>query len=366
MPENNPLARVVYISLPDSATRDIGGFKLRPDVRIPVELPDGLSEWKPEALSWESIVAGMLKVLGYDRSNPNAEYYRDFVRAVRPDIYREFTETGIITAKNHDFDLALEIFTVLDGLYPNDGLILLNSALVHEAQAAAHAEAGKEKEADEATDRAYEAYKRALSCTPPEPSAFFNAGYFYLKLNNFEKAKEAFTKFVDIGTDEGKVAKAKKALEQIESQNLLDTLFKEAYDFIKLGQEAEGIERITEFIGKNPDVWNAWFILGWAHRRLGHWEAGRDAFRKAIDLGADEVDTFNELAICLMELGNLDESRRMLERALKQEPENVKIISNLGILALKQGKKDEARGFFETVLEIEPEDTVSKNYLKEL
>ena len=113
-------------------------------------------------------------------------------------------------------------------------------------------------------------------------------------------------------------------------------------------------------------MWNGWFLVGWGHRRLGRWAEGREAFLKALELGADEVDVLNELAICEMELGLLAESRGHLERALRKEPENVKIISNLGVVARKQGRNDEAAGFFRTVLDLEPDDALARDQLAEL
>jgi Flp pilus assembly protein TadD len=111
---------------------------------------------------------------------------------------------------------------------------------------------------------------------------------------------------------------------------------------------------------------NAWFLLGWANRRLARYAEGRDAFMKALDLGSPHADLLNELAICLMELGELAESRKRLGEALALEPENTKVISNLGILSLKRGDREEALGFFRTVLEIEPEDRIALRYIEKL
>ena len=73
---------------------------------------------------------------------------------------------------------------------------------------------------------------------------------------------------------------------------------------------------------------------------------GVEAFEKALRLGSDQTDVFNELAICLMELGRLDDSKGYLLEALKAEPENIKILSNLGIVALKSGDPAGAEVYF--------------------
>jgi Flp pilus assembly protein TadD len=128
----------------------------------------------------------------------------------------------------------------------------------------------------------------------------------------------------------------------------------------------EGLPKIRKFLEKNPTVWNAWFLLGWGLRKLGRWEDGASAFRKAMELGGANKDTLNELAICLMESGNFKSARKELELALIEDPENIKIISNLGALALKAGDNREAAGFFRTVLELEPEDLIAREYLSKI
>ena len=109
---------------------------------------------------------------------------------------------------------------------------------------------------------------------------------------------------------------------------------------------------------------NNLILLGWAHRKTGNYEKGRDALTKSLLLNPDNLDTYNELAICLMEIHDYKECRKKLAAALRLDGENIKIISNFGILALKQDKKDEALAFFRTVLEIEPEDKIAGDYIK--
>ena len=133
-----------------------------------------------------------------------------------------------------------------------------------------------------------------------------------------------------------------------------------AYELISQGQEEKGLEEIRNFIQKNPNVWNAWFLLGWGLRRLGRWIDAEQAFNQSLKCGGENnSDTYNELAICLMEQGKIKASKKSLEKALSIDPENVKIISNLGYLSLKEGKIDDARKYFSIVLEYSPNDKIA-------
>jgi len=155
-------------------------------------------------------------------------------------------------------------------------------------------------------------------------------------------------------------------IKEMKESGLNDENFLKANKLIREGKAEEGLSAIRGFIEKRPRVWNGWFVLGWALRLLGRWQDALSAFNKAIELGGDNSDTRNELAICLMETGDAAGAQRELETALKEDGENVKIISNLGVLALKNGEKEKAAAFFRTVLEIDKDDPVAKQYLEKI
>jgi tetratricopeptide (TPR) repeat protein len=385
--------RIVFLSAPESLKdrikmgdghhhhheEDTGemDFSIDPAIPIPVELPPGESVLDLENLSWEMILSGMIRIVALSAAGPagsgetdiaeaDIDYYRRFVLAVRPGIMGEFTEAAIIKARNGDYDLALEIIAALEGLFPLAPEALLNRALILEDKAEALERAGREEEAEAHTTRAHEVYRKLLSQDPPFPNALFNAGFFYMKQRNFDKARECFSAYIPLSGDLDKKGRAASFVRKIESRSLDDEIFREAYDFIRLGDAEQGLLKIKDFLQRHSDVWNGWFLLGWALRKLGRWEDGAAAFRKTIELGGDNSDTRNELAICLMEQGDYAAARKELEAALREEPENVKIISNLGILAMRKGDNGEAAAFFRTVLELEPGDPIARQGLESL
>jgi tetratricopeptide (TPR) repeat protein len=369
--------RIVFLSVPESLRGRVEnltrhsheeeeeGFLIDPAIPIPVELPPGETKLDLETLSWEMILSGMIRVAANhtsqqtDTDDEDIDYYRRFVLAVRPGIMSEFTEAAILKARNGDYDLALEISAALEGLFPHSREVLLNRALILENQADALERAGRDPEAETGYTRAHEVYRRLLSRDKPFPNAFFNAGFFYMKRRDFDKARDCFTAYIPLADDPEKQDRAASLVREIKSRNLDDKTFREAYDFIRRGDERQGLTRIRDFLERNGDVWNGWFILGWGLRRLGRWEDGTAAFRKALELGGDNSDTRNELAICLMEQSEYEAARKELETALRNDPENVKIISNLSVLAMKRGDDDEAAAFFRAVLELEPKDPIA-------
>jgi Flp pilus assembly protein TadD len=370
-------------------------FTFDPEIPIPVELPAGEGGANLEELSLEMILSGMLRLLSGGpqarRPEPAAAdhppgeapdekpldpawyaYYRSLVLALRPTILPEFTEAAILKARNGDYALALEILAALKGIYPQSPSVLLNQAMVLEERADALERAGQETAAEGEYLAAEAAYGEALALDPPVPNALFNAGYFFLKRRDYSRALlclRAYTSLEDLGDGAGGLAleeeKRENALllvREIEDHGLEDEDFREAWEHIRRGREQEGMERVRRFLERRPGVWNGWFLLGWALRRLERWGDARSSLEKALELGGDNSDTRNELAICLMELSDYPAARRQLETALRRDPENIKIISNLGVLAMRCGKNREAAGFFRTVLELEPEDPLARRY----
>jgi tetratricopeptide (TPR) repeat protein len=363
--------RIVFLSVPESLRGQIeqlssGEFSIDPSIPIPVELPQGADRLDLESLSWEMILSGMIKTVAQDPKAEDASYYRNFVLAVKPDILGEFTQAAILKAKNREYGVALEIYAALQGLFPGAPEVMLNKALVLEGQADAMERTGFGEEAEALNEQAFRAYRDLIDLVPPFPNGLFNAGFFFIKRRNYAKALECFAAYIPVADEKRKLAKAKGIVKEIEGRSLDDETFKEAFDFIRMGKEEEGLERVHDFLERHPEVWNAWFLLGWGLRRLGRYGDAEASFRKALDLGGDNCDTHNELAICLMELDDLKGARSELEKALRTEPENIKVISNLGVLALKTGAIPEAEAFFRTVLEIEPEDQTAEAYLKNL
>jgi tetratricopeptide (TPR) repeat protein len=368
------LKRLVFIELPPALARSLGSFAPDPAIPLPVEttpLATGAPAVSPErfdphSLTPEALVAGMLRLLAWRPDHEHAAYYRAFVKAVKPEILAELSEAGIAKARNKDWEIAEEIFLALAGLYPEAPEPLLDLAVLSEDRAELYEQSGREALAEEMDGRAFDAYKRLLALEPPFPPAYFNAAFFFLRRRNFERCASLLESYVKIGDDEDKLARAKEVLQKLGEQGYLDNLFKEAFDFIRLGEEEKGLGKAEEFIEEHPGVWNGYFLVGWANRRLGRWEEGREAFEKALALGAEGVDSLNELSICLLELERLDEARKALERALRLEPENVKVIVNLGVLAARQERMTEAAGFFRAALDLEPEDPAAKAWLVKL
>lgn len=379
MTPNSPLESVYFITLPEGFELSKESFPIDVTIPLPVQKKDSDApgQFNPEELTQEQILAGILTVLAYDKHNQNLQYYRSIITKARPDIKKELSEAAILKVKNEDFELAEEIFLALQGLDPEDKAITLNMALFFDQRADSYRRSGLTEDADAYDEDALHYYKDAMVAEPAIPDAFFNAGFFYLKQKEYSNAKDAFETYLaltcdtpdeDLG-DNGvyKKERAQEIVYNIKNQNMDDARFKAAYDLISNGEEEKGLDQIRMFLQNNPQVWNAWFMLGWGLRRIGRFEDGIQAFSKALEYGGDtNSDTYNEMAICHLETGNYEEAKKALLKALAIEPESTKIISNLGYVALREGNIADAQKYFTTVLEFDPDDKIAQTELAKL
>lgn len=360
----NPiLDRIMYISIPEDSEQEINGFRIDSSILMPIEIPVGETDWQMQDLSWEMIVAAMLKIFAWDPFHKDIEYYRSFIHAVQPNINEEMAQTGIIKAGKKDYEIAEEIFLALANYKPDIEQNLTNLALVFEEQAELYENLKNPELAEKKIEEAFKTYKRAVKQHPDSEEVFFNSGNFYLKHGNIEKAVELLNHFLIVTKDSKKKEHVANILKKIKSISADDITLNEAYELIKMGREESGIKKIQQYLSINPDIWNAWFLLGWAYRRLGDYQNGKEALLECLALNDENVDTYNELSICYLELGEYIECKKKLTKALRLDGENIKIISNFGILALKENNPEEAMGFFRTVLETEPDDEIAQKYL---
>lgn len=375
----NSLESVFYISMPEKFKLSDELFQIDTSIQLPVQKKDSDAPgvFNPSEITAEQILAGILTVLAYDRKNEHLDYYRSLLLKAKPEIKKELCEAAILKTKNEDFDLAEEIFLALIGLDPEDEAIILNMALFLDQRADSYRRAGLFEDADAYDADAYAYYKQVMDSDNPIPDAYFNVGFYFMKQYKYREAKDSFEMYLALTCDYSdedmgenavyKKERAQEILNEIKNQNMDDVRFQNAFDLISKGEDEKALEEIRLFLQNNPEVWNAWFMLGWALRKMGRFEDAKQAFLEAIKFGGDKnSDTLNELALCLIQLEEFSLAKKYLLDAFALSPESTKIISNLGYLALAEGNKQEARNYFAAVLEYDPNDKIAATELLKL
>lgn len=95
----SPLDKIVFISIPEETAQKIKDFTIDTSILLPVEIPEGEDNWRIQDLSWEMIIAAMMKIFAWQPDHPDTDYYRSFISAIQPDLEYKMSQTGILKAK---------------------------------------------------------------------------------------------------------------------------------------------------------------------------------------------------------------------------------------------------------------------------
>jgi Flp pilus assembly protein TadD, contains TPR repeats len=364
MPEiHNALKNILFIKLPASMERDINNFHVDNSIEIPVQRPEGSRDFDPaKDISVELIVAGMLKILAYQNDHVHAPYYREFVLALQPDAVQELNIAAIAQEQKQNFPFAEELFLTVCHLAPQSATYI-NLATLYSRKAAE--DTAKGVQYDLYQQKALETLKEGLDVVGEDAPLLSELGFFHLYQGNVEIAKEYLDRYLAIADEDGKKAHVQKIVDDIDAKLNDDQTLMRSYDAIQMNKEPEAVALLDSFLADNPKVWNAWFLKGWALRRMGNYQKAEEALLAALANSKGTSDIYNELAICSLETGKPELAKDYLNTAVDLDSQNITLISNLAYLYLKDRMWDEAREYLEIARTIDPNDPLIIQLMKD-
>ena len=96
------LDSVYYITLPEEFKFSSAAMQIDVTIPLPVQKKEegDADSFDMTSLSEEQILAGLLTVLAYDRTNKHLDYYRSILKQARPNLKKELTNAAMLKAKN--------------------------------------------------------------------------------------------------------------------------------------------------------------------------------------------------------------------------------------------------------------------------
>ena len=364
MPEQqDPLKHCIFISLPPSMEQDIGDFHVDSSIKIPVQLPDGKTKIDTTTeISIELIVAGMLKIIAFNWEHEHASYYRDFVLAVQPDAPGELTLAAIAQEKKGNYTFAEELFLSVIRLAPQS-TSFINLATLYSRMAIQDREKGESY--DLYQQKMINILHEGLEVVGEDASLYSEIGFFHLYQGNVELAGEYLEQYLELAEEGEKKKHVMNIMKDIKTKLNDDANLMQAYDAIQMNDEEKALELLASYIKDNPKIWNAWFLKGWALRRLSRFQEAEEALVQALAWTKGSSDIYNELALCSIETGKAELAKTYLNTAVDLDDDNITLVSNLAYLHLKDGELDEARKFLEMARGIDPNDPVIIQLMKD-
>ena len=189
------LDNLLWISLPNDIETDMGDFVLNPMIPLPIE-GDENGELDIEKVSWEKVIAATLLLLANNPSHDNADYYREFLHALRPGLAAELTDAAQDRMDDRDWPHAEEIMLALRGMNPRETEHQFALARLYDKRAAHELKGGEPVAAENYSQAADAAYNEVLSSSTVPESAWYFAGSFRYRNGNFLGAAEALESYL--------------------------------------------------------------------------------------------------------------------------------------------------------------------------
>ena len=363
MNTNNPsnynpqLQDIIFISVNSEMETSNKEFIVDPTIPVPVQLQDGKDSLDIDnGVTIAMIASGLIKVIAHQEGHEHISYYKNLLFALQPDIVQELQLGAVSKAKVGELDFAIELS--LAAVHLNDQIpeLFVNLATLY-AQHAKHAQDKEDNEQfDFYTRKQLEILRRGLTVHPLSHILLSEYGIVQLFHSNDEIALEYLTKYLQVAPKSDKREIIEKQVTQLQQQADSEKTLQEAFDEMQLGNDQTALTLITTFLESNENNWSGHFIKGWAMRRLGEYQGATEAFLKALSLGAQNADIYNELSICALETGERELSKDYLDIALELEEDNLTLLSNLALLLLQDEEYNRVADLILRAKEIDPND----------
>ena len=214
-----------------------------------------------------------------------------------------------------------------------------------------------------------------LKKNPANPVALMTEAVAYEKMNEHEKARDAYEKLVAVKPDAA-VAQNNLAYLYAERFNRLDRAYELAekartldpgegeiadtlgWILYKRGDYQQALPLLQEASGKVSDNPAVEFHLGMTNYMMGQAEAARSAFERALQTTGDFPDKSEaqrRLALLKESVGQAtDLSTTELETLLKQQPNDPIVLGRLAAAYEKRGETTKAASIYEQMLKLNP------------
>jgi tetratricopeptide (TPR) repeat protein len=248
--------------------------------------------------------------------------------AGKASLYREI---GVLHARESNFDAAVEAFSNLTRIAPNDGF--------------AHRERGRALLLQGRRDHAFVAFVAALLANPNDPDAYLAIGQIHLAAERYPDAVLVLERAVALNGDS---AEARYALgtalvrsgqrdagarhlaefQRLQAQAVEDrrrqidvaVLKLEAGERTREGAHQQAVTLWQAIVAAQPGVAVNHVELAAALARNGQTDAAIEQYEQALTLDA-EPGTYRQLAALYEKIGRLDESARIRTRLLQTQQE---------------------------------------------
>lgn len=344
------LKDIRFITLPGD--RKIGTTVLSAKIPLPVEFSEGQD---PNDIDFNSIVAGLIKVVAWAPENNNYKYYKDILLELQPEVVKELNIAAISKSNKKEYEFAEELMLAVNHLSEAPESYV-NLAVLYAQMTVDMHKAKDDVKADMYDDRILEVLTQCINRHPKYAAAYSEISAFHMRHGNVEDARDALAKYVSLETDLKKKATAQNTLDSINKMLSSKDQIMYAYDKMMMGCADEAVDVINKYLAANEACWEAYFIRGWAKRTLEDFKGAQIDLLESLRIDGKNAEVYNELSICARESGDVELAKSYLQIAVDLDGTDVIYLTNLAFLHLADEEFEEARELMERARVVDPED----------
>lgn len=353
------LKDIQFITLPDDRT--IGDVKIDSSIPVPVQIPEGKT---PKDIDFNSVVAGLIKVVAWKPENKNIEYYKKLLLKMRPDAVRELNLAAIAKSEKKEFEFAEEMMLAVNRLSEAPESYV-NLAVLYAQMTVQLRKDKKDVQADMYDDKILQILNECKEKYENYAPVYSEISAFHMRHGDVENARDYLAKYTELETNSKKKAKAKKTLVSMNSMLESKDRIMYAYDKMMMGCADEALDIMNKYIAGNEKQWESFFIRGWAKRVLEDYAGAQTDLLESLRIDGRNAEVYNELSICARESGDTELAKSYLQIAVDLDDEDTVYLLNLAFLHLASKEYAECRELLEKARVLDPEDPQLKYLIDE-
>ena len=353
------LKDIRFITLPESRT--FGNTTIDSSIPLPIQFPEGSLV---DDIDFNSIVAGLIKVVAWAPENENIAYYKKLLLEMQPDVVKELNLAAIAKSNKKEFEFAEELMLAVKNLSDAPESYINLAVLYAQMTVKLH----KDKNdtlADMYDDRIISILNECKEKHEKYAATYSEISAFHMRHGDIENARDNLARYVELEKNAKKREQAQKTLDSINRMLTSRDEIMYAYDKMMMGCPDDALEAMNKYIAANDKRWESYFIRGWAKRVLEDYSGAQIDLLESLRLDGSNAEVYNELSICARESGDTELAKNYLEIAVDLDGEDVIYLSNLAFLHLASGEFSECRELLEKARAIDPEDPQLKYLISE-
>ncbi|MTI49486.1 tetratricopeptide repeat protein [Sporosalibacterium faouarense] len=362
----NKSENLSFIQLKKGSDVNVNGYKISNELPLPMVIDELVNEIKEgkaqQEIQMKSIIEGMIYILGVDPDFKHTDEYIEILYSYDENIEEIILAMGLKLVEDNKLEEGLVYFSAVVNMNSGNISGLYNFALALEEKARQYFKNKEMKKGNKFLHESTKYFEEIVDIDPSFAIGYYKLGYHYKHQNQFRKSKIMWEKFLEYEESKDALLEVKQQLSEIKDQ----VTYEEGYSEVLRGNPLGGLEKLLPLEKIYPDWWNLNFMIGLAYRQTEQYGEAKTRFEKVLVLQPEQVDTLNELGLCLAMENNQEKAIEKFDEALNIKPRDYEILCNRGMTYLQQGNIEKAKSDIEKAYSINSEDEITISCKKHL